>query len=84
MRRLHEMRDIADLILRFGPYKGMTFGQVACRLHPPARHVAATRGPRCGMTLERLLHAHAAKRGWSPAAKRGWSEEQITGLLGLI
>ena len=33
MRRLHEMRDASDLILKFGPYKGTTLAQVAMS-HP--------------------------------------------------
>lgn len=51
MRRLQEMRDIADLTPRFGPYKEMTFGQVAMNHPEYIRQLVngrATRGPRCG------------------------------------
>jgi hypothetical protein len=79
MRRLQEMRDAGDLILQFGPFKGMTLGQVAMH-HPEYIRELVSHAQRpevraaAGRLVEALDAADEHKRRTTRAtARRGRS-----------
>ncbi len=71
MRRLQEMREASDLILQFGPHKGLTLAQVAMGDPDYIRHlVSRAQRPEVRAAAGRLVQALDAAAEHKPRTTR--------------